>query len=363
MSTFGIKSPEGAALARDKFEQLFTKGRAQAAQAIGQLMADVPQDRIVPGPQLAFAVDDNHQLRMRAGTEGVQALHRHALLQMLDKGEVSVPGRFADALMATTWGPESLANMLTHNYQAETKKKFLVRSVKGEVRGFLSDRFRRLDSAPIIESFVGALNAYGAVPVEARLLATKFYIKALIPRAYEPVANEIVALGMSLENSDFGDGPLTLRAFFMRLACLNGMMAEDALRRIHLGGRLDENLALSQRTYDLDTETMTSAVTDISKLILAPEAIDERMRLIAAKAVETIDADGSIIALQKASKLTKDEAEQVRGIFTSADIVNLPAGQSTWRLSNALSLLAHQLDDPHRSLDMETLAGEVMSAA
>ena len=76
--------------------------------------------------------------------------------------------------------------------------RFLLRSVNGEVRGFLSDRFRRLDSRPIVDSFARVCQGVGALPVEGYVTDTKMALKAILPQVFEPVRHEVMAFGAVL---------------------------------------------------------------------------------------------------------------------------------------------------------------------
>jgi hypothetical protein len=75
-----------------------------------------------------------------------------------------------------SWGPPLVAenfNRLFRNMRDEGDDNtgaYLARSVtvgeREEIRGFLSSRFRRLDSRPILSAFAAACDQIGAVPVE-----------------------------------------------------------------------------------------------------------------------------------------------------------------------------------------------------
>ena len=67
-----------------------------------------------------------------------------------------------------------------------------------------------------------------------------------------------------------------MRSFLLNGACLNGMVRESVMRQIHLGGRLPDTLALSQRTYELDTKTTVSAVKDLTKGLYSKDTIMQK---------------------------------------------------------------------------------------
>ena len=91
-------------------------------------------------------------------------VYLHGTKADLAVGEVLVPGResnfergrvmkyiyFTATLDAATWGAELAARNLNELLRnaVDPTTRYLVRSVKGEARGWLSDRFRRLDCRP-----------------------------------------------------------------------------------------------------------------------------------------------------------------------------------------------------------------------
>jgi hypothetical protein len=175
---------------------------------------------------------------------------------------------------------------------------------------------------------------------------------------FEPVPNEVMAFGVSLENSDYGDGALSLRAVLMRGWCTNLAMMEETLRKVHLGARLREDLQLSQRTYELDSETMASAVRDLVQKVLNPGSVNEYLSLIKQANDQKLDGWNVKDFLRK--NLTKGEGEAVIEKFNSADVELLPPGNTKWRMSNAISWLAGQTKDEHRQLEISKVAGLVI---
>jgi hypothetical protein len=84
-----------------------------------------------------------------------------------------------------------------------------------------------------------------------------------MPEVYEPIPGEMVAYGLSLENSDFGNGALSVRAYLLRIWCSNLAITQEEMRQVHLGKRLDDSVLYSRRTYELDAETTVSALRDV----------------------------------------------------------------------------------------------------
>ncbi len=101
-----------------------------------------------------------------------------------------------------------------------------------------------------------------------------------MPEVYEPVPGEVVAYGLSLENSDFGNGALSVRAYLMRIWCTNLAITQEEMRQVLFGKRLDESMVYSERTYDLDAQATVSALKDVIERQLNAEQLQQHMEFI-----------------------------------------------------------------------------------
>lgn len=350
--------------ATHKLEQLILQGRSRASEVVDYVMNHQPSDRLAWGANLRFTPDPEQNAVLidypdREAGVIQQRLHRNSIQQMAQTTDL--PLKFIDGLQQTAepWGRELLAhNLHTLFSNRFAKSRYLLRSVSGEVRGFLSDRYRRLDSRPIVEAFATAVGQKGALPYNGYVTDTKVALQAIMPEVYEPIPGEMVAYGLSLENSDFGNGALSVRAYLLRIWCSNLAITQEEMRQVHLGRRLDESVLYSQRTYQLDAETTVSALRDVIEGQLSAESLRQRMDAVRQAHEQSVDVGSARDLLRKA--LLKTEAEAVIEAYNSPDTENLPAGNSTWRLSNAISWVAGHTEDAERKLDLMKLAGEVL---
>lgn len=349
--------------AMEKLGKLVEQGKAGAANVINHVINNQPQDRIVKVSGTTFEANQDKKVIEVITPDGTrQGLHRNALTQMASTADI--PLKFVDSLKdeKEEWGRELLAHNLSEVYHKRfAKKRYLARSVNQEIRGWLSDSYRRLDSRPIVEAFAAEAMKLGANPYQGIVTDTKLSIQALMPKLYEPISGEVVAYGLGLENSDFGNGALSLRVFILRLICTNGAIAEDMMRQVHLGRRLDDNMSYSQRTYELDTQTTVSAIRDIVKGQLSAENLERRVNAVRAAGENEVSPKTAAERLKK--MLNKSEAEAAISAFNSPDVLNLPPGNSEWRLSNAISWIAGQTEDQERKLELQRFAGSVLPVA
>lgn len=354
---------------RTKFEGILAHGQEQAGNALSLLAKNIPEDQVVPHGAVKFD-GENGQLRMRLDLGDIDGgpsftLHRNATRQVAQKA--NMPLKFVDYLADSGMNDELAFNFnrLFHSNQSPVHKdseekdsRYLLRQVGGEVRGFLSDKYRRLDTPQIVESFIDAYQKFDAVPVRSKYMDTRFSLKVALNRVLEPYPGEVIMYGLSFGNSDYGNGAISLRDYVLRLVCINGMTGEEGFRKIHLGARLGDDLRFSQNTYELDAKTISSAVRDVVGTLLAPEQVGNRVRLIRDAHEKKIDADLELNGLRKASKITKSESEGVAKIYTSADVEILPPGNSAWRLANAISSFAKETT-PERAEELEVVAGHI----
>src|SRR5262245_4979147 len=93
----------------------------------------------------------------------------------------------------------------------------------------------------------------------------------------------------------------------------------------------------SERTYELDAQATVSALKDVIQRQVDAEQLQQHMEIRRAND-RSVDASQAREMLRKA--LQKHEADSVVEAYNSPNTVNMPAGNSMWRLSNAISWVA-----------------------
>jgi hypothetical protein len=135
--------------------------------------------------------------------------------------------------------------------QSEDDRRML-RTLDGQVRAVLSDRYRRLDNFDLAESVLPILQQLPEVRFESvELTETRMYLKCITSRlTYEMAPGDVVQAGVVISNSEVGHGTLSVQPLLYRLVCRNGLIAADrSLRKTHVGrslGTEDEGLQVYQ---------------------------------------------------------------------------------------------------------------------
>ena len=350
--------------ARIRLEESIKARTARAGQVLSQVMGTIPEDKVVKAEVLGFApVPENKAIVLRAGDQEF-SLHRHALRQVA--GVAKVPVDFVDRLTeGESWQGQLLADVLTRIYSHASdhgQKKHLIRVVGGQVRGFLSDSYRRLDSRPIFDAFLQAAQQAGAQPYGGHASDIRAGLKLILPGIHAIQLGDdrvdLVAFGAEISTSDFGAGLLAIRSFIERLVCLNGATAEDLMKQVHLGKRLTEDVEFSQKTYELDTRATVSAVRDITRAAFGEAKIAQLTGRIQKAQSQEVKWENLKARLGRA--LTKDELRKAGEAFEGPDVQNLPPGNNLWRASNAVSWILKGAESEDRKVELEKLAGSLL---
>jgi len=369
--TYDVAVSDAAKHFQKKLEDMIHASVPRVERVIEQVQNDVPTDAVARGAALKFDSNDAFFQKTEGATNNSRAivlqtpdgqrlgLHDHALRQVAERADVRNLGTVVREMRSRgEWGAKLVAHMLQEIYSHMNGDRFLIRSVRGEARGFLSDAYRRLDSRPLLEAFVRGIQMFGARPVDGFALQTKIHIRAILPYVFEPFPGEIMSFGAELRDSDYGDGKLAVNGFVDRMWCTNLATTEDVLSQVHLGKRLPDNVQFSTQTYQLDTEAMASAVHDVTKNVLGAGAVNRYLDMVRVANEQKVEPSAITAWVKK--NLGKDEGEKVVAKFASPEMELLPAGQTAWRWSNALSWLANETEDERRKLELQDFAGAVI---
>jgi hypothetical protein len=174
------------------------------------------------------------------------------------------------------------------------------------------------------------------------------------------VQNEVVAYGLSYESSQFGAGAENVSLFVCRCWCTNLAQLETPLRKVHLGARLPENIEWSQELVESESKTLSLAVRDVALSLLGPGNTSRLNDAIVQ--ADSQKMSGRQVEAFIEGKLLKGDGERVVELFSSADIENLPPGQTAWRLSNAISWYASEVQDDEKKLELSKVAGQLLKA-
>ncbi len=102
---------------------------------------------------------------------------------------------------------------------------------------------------------------------------------------------------------------------FLKSALNRESACASVMRQVHLGARLPDSLALPQKTYELDTQTTVSAVSDLTKGLYNKDTLMQKA-IEAQSALEIdVDFDKKLKQLVQKGSLLKNEGREVEKLL------------------------------------------------
>ncbi len=319
------------------------------------------QDMVVPSSLMRCQTDEGGHCKMMIEvTSGVQqyGITNLARRQLAEK--LKIPFAYFERMRADQ--PELLDRNVNTWLQAEDERR-LVRTLDGQVRAVLSDRYRRLDNYDLAENVLPVLQRLPDARFESvELTETKMYIKVVTPRVmYELAPGDIVQAGVVITNSEVGQGTLAVQPLVYRLICLNGLIASDrALHKTHIGRILQsENEGITvfrEETLAADDKAFFLKVRDVVEAAVS----EATFRPIAEKMQKTLgikligDPVKAVEVL--ANRYTLNEVERagvLRHLIVDGDL-------SGYGLVNAVTHYSHEVEDYDRATEFEALGGRLI---
>ena len=154
-----------------KLEETLTNRSRPINEAISKIERDnsLLDDYIVPMENITFLPDQGtgKKVQLVFDEDNHFDLHPHATKQIADK--LGVPQGYLSNLVygQEEWQRKLAIQILQTHTNNTRRERVLIRTIENEARGFLSDRYRRLNSMEIFTAFLLAAQSTGSVLVDA----------------------------------------------------------------------------------------------------------------------------------------------------------------------------------------------------
>lgn len=271
---------------------------------------------------------------------------------------LKIPAAYYDRMRNEA--PELLASNV-NTWFGQNPERRMVRTLDGNVRAFLSDRYRVLDNYDLAEAVLPIISGMDAKIVSCEITDTKLYLKVLNEGLQADIkVGDMVQAGMIISNSEVGRGSVSVEPLIYRLVCKNGLIASDfSLKKYHVGRAADEGNAYEifrDETLQADDRAFMLKVQDVVRT-----AVDElKFGLIVQRMRETTEAQikgDPVKAVEVVSNklgLNGDErGGMLRHLIQGGDL-------SQWGVVNAVTRLAQDVDDYDRAIELERMGGKLL---
>lgn len=252
----------------------------------------------------------------------------------------------------------------------DTTGKRLVRTLDGQVRAFLSDRFRPLDNFDLANAVLPVLQDKKLKIVSCEITERKLYIKAFnaeIAREIERVGHDHIAMRdvcspvICISNSEVGFGSLSITAGIFTEGCTNlAFFSDSSMKKYHVGKGVGD-IEQIQAVLSDKTKRATDAAIWMQVRDIVNSAFDEQRF---AGLVETVQATtdqkigGDVVKVvelvSESFGFTKTEGKSVlTHLIEGGDL-------SRYGMFNAITRTAEDLADYDRATEFERAGGKVI---
>lgn len=315
-------------------------------------------DYLAPASALEMAVQDDGKIGLKAfdgpDIPGVRPIAHGQIGSYL-----AIPKPYYDRMLQHD--PRLLANNVNRWFRDSNDKRML-RTMAGDLRGFLSDRYQRIENEEVAEQVLPVLFEAGVTVKSCEVTERRLYITAVNPRVRSDVkVGDVVEAGVTISNSEVGFGAVSVRPFANRLFCDNGMVLPDGkFSAKHVGRRLSEdedlNAIFADDTRQADDRALLLKCRDTVRAALDEARFSRQVDKMRALAEGRVTGDPSkcVELLAQKAGITESEKGGLLGkLIEGGDL-------SAWGLTNAVTALAHNAADYDRSMELCEAGGKLL---
>jgi hypothetical protein len=319
------------------------------------------KDLVVPSALMRHDTDDTGQTRLVVEETGGPARYGVTPLarrQLADK--LKIPYAYFERMRSEQ--PVLLDRNVNTWLQSDDDRRML-RTLDGNVRAVLSDRYRRLDNYDLAESVLPILQRLPEVRFESvELTETRMYLKVVTPQLkHEMSPGDVVQAGVVVSNSEVGHGTLSVQPLLYRLRCLNGLIVPDfSLHKTHVGRSIgsvadtitvfkDDTLQADDKAFFLKVRDVVEAAVSEATFLQAAQKLQKTLRIpLTGDPVKTVEVLANRYALNE-----QERAGVLRHLIADADLTG-------YGLVNAVTHYSQEVDDYDRATEFEALGGRLI---
>lgn len=263
--------------------------------------------------------------------------------------------------------PDMLATNVNHWLNIRSGDNRMIRTLDGNARAFLSDRYRRIDNAQIAETVLPMISRLNGAEIKScEVTENRMYLKVVSPKlSAEVKVGDVVQAGLLISNSEIGNGSVMVAPLIYRLVCTNGMIAHDRdlnrYRKHHVGrvNEIDaEYTVLRDETVEAEDKALMMRLQDAVSSAISDAVFNEvvgKMREAATAKIEAKAIPRVVELVSKEVGIQQGEQESILGhLIEGGDL-------SLYGFGNAVTRAAQDVKSYDRSTELESIGYKVMT--
>ena len=302
---------------------------------------------------------DTRQLRLNDVTAGTMEINGFGNFGIRNRTHrqigtrLAIPAKYYDRLLRDH--PDMLANNVNSLFHREPEKR-MIRTLDGNARAFLSDRYLPLDNYDLAEAALPTLGDKNMKIQSCEITEDHLYLKATLPSLQAEVrVGDVVEAGISIANSEVGASSFRIHPLILRLTCMNGAVAQaEGLKRYHVGANGSGNGETAHEFYRDDTrkaldDAFWRQVRDTIDHVLTKEVFERVVDTMREGTAKKIGGDPvkAVEEVQKKFQYTDDERGGIlKHLIMGGDL-------SAYGLSQAITREAQDAESYDRASQLE----------
>lgn len=303
----------------------------------------------------------NGKMILQAGEAGMFRTRDLAVTQMADR--LGIPIKYVRKMQSEQ--PELLAHNLNTWFHGKPERR-LIRTIDGQARAFLSDRYQRIDNADVAQAVLPVFADFPGLQIRStEITEQRLYIKASLPSLTREIKSsrvgDLVEAGVMITNSEVGLGAVSITPFAFFLVCTNGMVRDGGKRWSHVGGRIkSEDMAyLTDETVRASDRVDLMMIRDQLRGVMSETSFDGWLDKVQVTTTREITGrpQEAISILGQQMQLTESEQDSIlTHLIRGGDL-------SQYGLMNAVTRSAEDAPSYDRATELEAMGQRIVDLA
>jgi hypothetical protein len=368
------------------------KGRGSIEQIVTELRRQVDNrhDFVIDTREIAVGISYDGDPVIIPATDSARDFVPRDGYPLLDSALMQVGGRACEGgipsrFLKRVWddNPYRTSDFLTGLMHDDGNRR-LIRVLDGNVRAFLSNKFKCIDNLAIAEKAMNVAISHNAVPIEASVTDSKMrlrFVSKQIGEALQRVRDDnqkswfagglgkqtalskvaaqswgelpgdTVHPALGFSNSETGHGGCDLDGGILLGACFNLAWVRKMIHEVHLGAALDEGV-FSQDTAIKHADLVYAKINDAVDSYFTADSFAKVIAGYddAQKSEIRAPSVACRVAITASDALNESDLDNLLSFF-----VQQPGSTNEFNLGQAVSRLAQEVE-PDRANELETFA-------
>lgn len=317
---------------------------------------------------------DQDQLQIRLGQEEGRPLTKIAHRQM--GTHLNIPAKYYDRLQDVH--PQLLAFNVNELLRLNPEQKRMVRTLDGQVRALLSDRYQIRDNFDLLEAILPTLleKGSGYQVMSANVDENRLYLKFISREVHFDLSDhshkfhksDVMFAGLCISNNEVGHGSTTVEPFFFNSWCNNTAIQMAAFTKYHVGRAWDPGDEVTKlfkdETRKAADQVFYSQVKDVVEASFDQATFSQAAQKWIEAKDDEISQETTVQAVVEkvADKIRLGEDEKA-GVIDNLIRDAGHNGLNRYALASAVTAQAHKTENYDRKTDLEKAGASIIDLA